>query len=284
MRRFFGLLATGSLGFALTGIIGIAIIFALLYPQTIEDFEQAINRTQKNTIIYDRNEKPFRILKGIENRLVVPHKDINRFLKLSVLAAEDSRFFQHRGIDIFRLFGALWVNIKKGSYRQGASTVTQQLVKITLLNPERTLRRKFREMFIALAIEIRLAKDKILEHYLNTIYLGHGNYGVEQASLSYFGKHAAELTLLESTFLAGVIKKPEFYLRIPKTLDAHAKYFPQSALVQVLKRQEYILKQLQSLQWITPQEYAQALKHPFRVRLPSHPIESGDYFLERHEI
>jgi len=280
MRRLFWLLIVGSLSFFLTGIVSFAIAFGIWYPDMVLNFEHAIRHIPQNTFIYDRHDKPFHILKGSENRLTVPQKDVSRYLKLSVLAAEDSRFFQHRGIDIFRLLHAVWINLKSGSYRQGASTITQQLVKITLLTPERTLTRKFREMFIALALELKYSKSKLLEHYLNSIYLGHGNYGVEQASISYFKKHAHELTLPESTFLAGIIKKPETYLRLPEKRRRVAQYYPNANLTSAFKRQHQILRQLRSLKWITAQEYATAIQKKIRIHLPHRSDRPGAYFIQ----
>jgi len=264
------LIVSGTLGY----------FFLKHYEQAVLDFEQAIMHVISNTVIHDRHGQPFRTLRGVESRLLVSRNAINRNLQISIIAAEDARFFQHRGIDIVRMFGAFWVNLRSGNYRQGASTITQQLVKLTLLTPERTLSRKFKEIFIALSLEMKLSKTAILEHYLNKIYLGHGNYGVEQAAQAYFHKHASELRLSESAFIAAIIKKPEHYLRLPKINLENKSYFPQSVLVAALTRQRIILKQLYEFQWIKKAAYQQALNETIHVHLPKPSSETGAYFVQ----
>ena len=176
-------------------------VFWLTYKEAVLDFEQAVKGLSSNTILYDRAGLPFHTLHGIESRLIIPQEQISRNLKISVLASEDARFFQHRGVDAFRLISAFWTNLRSGSYKEGASTITQQLVKLTLLSPEKTLFRKFREIAISISLEMKFSKQKILEYYLNTVYLGHGNFGIEQASLTYFNKHAENLTLAQACLL-----------------------------------------------------------------------------------
>ena len=150
-------------------------VFWMTYHEAVLDFEQAVEGLSSNTILYDRAGLPFNTLNGIESRLIIPQEQIGRNLKISVLASEDARFFQHRGVDAFRLISALWTNLRSGSYKEGASTITQQFVKLTLLSPEKTLFRKFREIAISITLEMKFSKQKILEYYLNTVYLGHGN-------------------------------------------------------------------------------------------------------------
>ncbi|MBF0239685.1 MAG: PBP1A family penicillin-binding protein [SAR324 cluster bacterium] len=250
------------------------------YPRIIHNFEKAVANIQKNTIIYDRYGKPFYSLRGEQNRLIISQNAINRYLKISVLAAEDARFLQHRGVNALRILAATWINLREGQYLQGASTITQQLSKITLLNFERSLTRKFKELFIALALEIRFSKSEILEYYLNAIYLGHGNYGVEQASLAYFQKHAAELTLGEAALLAGIIKKPETYLQFPESM-AITKSINLHDLTEATRRQSHILKQLLELGWITPEEYQQTLRETVIIHTPKSPKFTGSYFVQQ---
>jgi membrane peptidoglycan carboxypeptidase len=134
-KRFRGFLLLILLGTPLAFLFA-ASVFFLSHRESLLDFEKKIESISNNTILYDHLGNAFRSLKGLESRKILPIKDYNRKLQLSVLAAEDSRFFQHRGIDILRIFGAIWTNLQSNSFRQGASTITQQLVKVTLLDPE----------------------------------------------------------------------------------------------------------------------------------------------------
>ena len=209
-RRYSGFLLLILLGTPVLLLLAGSIFF-FSHRDALLDFENKIGSISNNTLLYDYRGRPFRSLKGLESREILSLSDFSRELQLSVLAAEDSRFFQHRGVDLLRIFGAIWANLQSGSVRQGASTITQQLVKVTLLEPEQTLRRKVKEMAISIWLELYLGKEKILEHYLNSIYLGHGHYGMERASQAYFQKNVNDLTLAQAAFLAALIKKPEHY-------------------------------------------------------------------------
>ena len=127
------------------------------------------------------------------------------------VAVEDKNFFQHHGFDLKRMIAAAFYNLTSFSYKEGASTISQQLVKNTQLTPEKSLTRKFKELRLAAQLESLYSKEAILEFYLNTIYFGKGAYGVESAALTYFGKHTGELTLSECAVLAAVVKSPYAY-------------------------------------------------------------------------
>ncbi|MDO5300837.1 MAG: PBP1A family penicillin-binding protein, partial [Clostridia bacterium] len=131
--------------------------------------------------------------------------------QMAFIAAEDLRFFDHSGIDIYRIFGALRSNLKSGTLAEGASTITQQLAKLTHLSAEKTLRRKLEEVYLAFQIERTYSKDEILEMYLNTVYFGRGAYGIQAAARAYFGVDASELSLSQSASLAAAIKAPSAY-------------------------------------------------------------------------
>ncbi len=147
----------------------------------------------------------------VERRTVVPIEAIPKVVKVAMLAAEDASFYQHEGLDYLGMLRALWVNLRSGSARQGGSTITQQVVKNVLLSHERTFERKARELLLARRIEQELSKDEILELYLNHIYLGHGRYGIEEASRYYFGKTVGSLDLAESATLASLPKGPGIF-------------------------------------------------------------------------
>ncbi len=262
-------------------VIVFLLIIVFSYPYIVDEFETALSQIQENTLIYDRHGQPYTIVDGVEDRQIIPREQAGRYLQLSILAIEDARFLQHRGVDLFRVFGALWVNLKGGAYLQGGSTITQQLIKLHLLSPRKTLKRKVKEMFMALAVEFKFDKWTIFEHYLNTIYLGYGNYGVQQAAFSYFDRPSAKLTLAQAAFIAGLIKKPEGYLRWPRNLDrSQHTHFPKSVLIQATRRQRLVLAQLYRYRWINQEEYQQALQEPLRVRLPSRLVSKAPYFVE----
>jgi penicillin-binding protein 1A len=147
----------------------------------------------------------------IERRLYTPIDQIPKALTQAVIAVEDTRFLEHPGLDIVGIGRAAWTNLKKGGRFQGASTITQQLARALFLSPERTYRRKIKELILAIKMEWVLTKDQILEMYLNQLYFGHGAYGIAAATLTYFDKSVTELSLPEAAFLAGLPKAPNTY-------------------------------------------------------------------------
>ncbi|MDU4959689.1 MAG: PBP1A family penicillin-binding protein [Sporomusaceae bacterium] len=146
-----------------------------------------------------------------ENRIVVPISRINPYIYQAIIANEDTRFYQHFGVDPIGILRAVVVNLRRGEVAEGGSTITQQLARNMFLNQEQTLTRKLREAVLALMIERRFSKQEILQAYLNQVYFGEGTYGVEAASQMYFGKHAADLSLAESALLAGLPRGPNLY-------------------------------------------------------------------------
>lgn len=162
------------------------------------------------SIFYDHKNRPaFTIFK--EQRLEVPLSNMSPNLKAAMIAIEDQRFYDHRGIDLIRVAGAALVNLKEQRVAQGASTITQQLARISFLTLDKTFTRKLQEVVLAALIENEYSKDQILELYLNKVYFGSGLYGAEAAALGYFGKHASDLTVAESAMLAGLVKAPSSY-------------------------------------------------------------------------
>jgi penicillin-binding protein 1A len=143
-----------------------------------------------------------------QRRTVVAYEQIPSHVENAFLAAEDADFYKHEGMDVLGMVRALFVNIKAGEVRQGASTITQQVVKIFLLTPERTFDRKVQELVLARRLEQALGKTEILELYLNEIYLGHGRYGIEEASWFYFGKSVKDIDLGQAALLATLPKAP----------------------------------------------------------------------------
>ena len=232
----------GSAGVA-GGLIGVAISYREL-PDVRSLASYSPNET---TYIYDINGKLLTNLHEEENRQVVPLDKISSHLKLSVLAIEDSNFYQHGGINPLGILRAAVTNYQAGQTVQGASTLSMQLVKNLYLTPERAFSRKLAEAVLALRIEQLLSKDELFELYLNQVYWGHNTYGVETAAQSYFNKSAEELSLAESAMMAGIIKAPE-------------GYSPFVDFDLAKEQQSIVLKRLVELKWITPDEADAALE------------------------
>jgi penicillin-binding protein 1A len=162
------------------------------------------------TTILDRDDQPaFTVYE--ERRLPVPLARVSPHVVQAVLAVEDERFYEHDGLDLRRIGGAMFANIREGGWAQGGSTITQQLARQSFLTSEKSLRRKLKEAYLAVRIERRFTKDEILETYLNKVYFGAGFYGIEAAARGYFGKAASDLDVAEAALLAGVIQAPSAY-------------------------------------------------------------------------
>ncbi|HWR44426.1 transglycosylase domain-containing protein [Sporomusa sp.] len=158
-------------------------------------------------------------------------------LQQAIIAVEDSRFYQHMGFDIEGILRATLVNVQTGSFAEGGSTITQQLIKNLFLTQERTLSRKLEEVILAIDIELRYSKEEILEMYLNTIYFGSGAYGIGEASTIYFGKPPFHLNLAECALLAGLPNAPS--LTSPYVDFAAAKQ-RQAVVLAAMARHSYI--------------------------------------------
>jgi len=189
---------------------------------------------------------------GVEHRDFVPIAKIPPMMKTAVLAIEDTRFYEHGGIDFIRALGAARANLR-GGFRQGASTITMQVARNFFLTNEKTITRKFTEIALAYKIEDSLTKDQILELYMNQIYLGQRSYGFSSAARSYFGKTLDALTLAETAMLAGLPQNP-------------ARTNPVSNPKRAQARQHAILKRLLELGEIDETQYKQALAEPLRVK------------------
>jgi penicillin-binding protein 1A len=162
------------------------------------------------TLLLDVHGKPaFTIFS--EQRIEVPLSQVSRHLVQAIVAVEDQRFYDHSGVDVIRILGAAVNNVRENRAAQGGSTLTQQLARQSFLTTDKTFRRKVKEVILAAKLEREFTKNQILELYLNKVYFGDGLYGVEAASLGYFGKHAAELELPEAALLAGLVKSPSTY-------------------------------------------------------------------------
>lgn len=161
--------------------------------------------------IYDQNGAFVARVQSTQNRVSIPLSQVPGTVQNAFLAAEDLRFYDHPGIDPVRILGAVWSNLRAGDYAEGASTITQQLVKLSHLSSQKTLGRKLEEIYLALQLDAQYSKDEILEMYLNYIYFGRGAYGIEAAARAYFGVSASELTAAQGAALAAAVKAPSLY-------------------------------------------------------------------------
>ncbi|HXF92024.1 MAG TPA: PBP1A family penicillin-binding protein [Nitrospiraceae bacterium] len=202
----------------------------------------------------------------IERRLLTPLQEIPKPLIQAVIAVEDTRFFEHPGLDVVGILRAAWTNLRRGGRVEGASTITQQLARSLFLSPERTFERKLKELILAYKMELVLTKEQILEMYLNQIYFGQGAYGVAAAAQTYFGKELPKLTLAEAAFLAGMPKSP-------------SAYSPFKAPERAKKRQEHVLARMEEAGFITPEEREQAAAEPLAFRRPG-AEQIAPYFIE----
>jgi len=192
---------------------------------------------------------------GEERRDVVHFKDVPDSLKKAILAIEDARFYDHGGVDLTGIVRAGFVALTNGHASQGASTITMQVARNFFLSSEKTYTRKIYEMLLAYRIERALTKDQILEVYMNQIYLGQRAYGFASAARVYFGKDLKDISLAEAAMLAGLPKAPSAYNPVVN---------PKRAKV----RQEYILQRMLELNFITREQYDEAVAQPLVVKGP----------------
>ena len=188
-----------------------------------------------------------------ERRIIVSMSEIPEMLKQAFIAAEDARFYTHKGIDVLSIIRAFIKNLEAGTIVQGGSTITQQVTKSFLLTPERSYVRKIKEAILAYRIDKSFSKDEVLFLYLNQIYLGHGAYGVEAASENYFGKSVGQLTLAETAILAGLPQAP-------------SKYSPFKAPEKAKQRQIYVLNRMVAEGYITNLEATEAINEKLDIK------------------
>ncbi len=249
------------IAFAVAGAI-LGTVFGILQSTDMLNTSDVLPDSY-TSVIYDADDNEVDKLHGEENREYVKLSAITTNMQNAVIAIEDQRFYEHNGIDIRGIMRAMAENIKTMSFSQGASTLTQQVLKNEVLEREKSLSRKIKEQYLAVSLENALkkqlgskdaAKKYILELYLNTIPLHHGLRGVEAASQYYFGKHASELTLAEAASIAGITKTPSLYA--PDMNQEASK-----------ERQMTVLKKMLDLNMITQAEYDEAAAEDSYVHL-----------------
>jgi len=223
---------------------------------SVEDFRPALS-----SVVLDSEGTPVGEF-YTERRRLTPLEKIPEHSRLAFVAAEDSKFFEHGGIDYAAIIRAALVDLRAREIKEGASTIAMQLVKQMLLGPEKKFRRKFREMILARKIEATFSKNEILYLYLNQIYFGHGAWGIGQAARSYFGKDVSELSISESALLAGLPQRP-------------SEYSPFRDAESAERRRRYVLTRMRAEGFISQAEYDEAVETP--------PVLEGDFHREDYE-
>jgi penicillin-binding protein 1A len=249
--RLFGLLlilfVLGTLSFAFGLVTSVASEIPSLDPARLQAREV-------DGYVYDRNgERVLAVLRGSQSRILVPSWKISNRMKLAIVAIEDKRFYEHRGVDLHGILRAVWQDLRNQRVVEGGSTITQQFVKNAYVKSQRSIGRKLKEAALAWQLEQRWSKDRILTAYLNTIYFGNGAYGVQQAALTYFhhGADPEHLGWAEAALLAGIPSDP-------------ARYDPVTNPAAARERRNTVLKAMLDQGDITYAEYANAS----RARLP----------------
>jgi len=271
MRAIFLTLKSLFLGLLLLFTIAIgsvAVAIASLWPK-LPSLEAILDYRPKIPLrVYDQDQELIGEF-GEERRTFVPIDQFPEVLKKAVLAAEDSKFYSHHGIDWEGVLRAAIANLKARKIREGASTITMQVARNFYLSKEKTFARKFREVLLAIKIEKALSKDQILELYMNQIYLGNRSYGFAAAANIYFGKDVRDLTLSEAALLAGLPQAP-------------SRYNPYNDEARSIWRQHYVLQRMKELGFIDDTDYVTALNAPLHfVRLERQkPLFSAPYVAE----
>lgn len=231
-------------------IIGLAVAGWLynLYDEIKHDIDTVINYSPKqSTQFFDRDGKLIANTFKEENREYVKYDDIPARIIEGLVAIEDTQFFEHYGVNPDAISRAMIKNIKAGTYVEGASTLTQQLIKMLVLTREKKLMRKVKEALLAIRLETMLSKEEILERYLNHVYFGHGYYGIKTAAKGYFNKDLYELSLKEMAILVGLPRAPSFY-------------DPTKNLKISLARANQVITRLNTLGWINKEQYESSMK------------------------
>lgn len=206
-----------------------------------------------SSFIYDKDDTQITSLRTDKSRIILDQSEIPEVMKQALIAIEDQRFEKHHGFDPIRFMGAVVANFKKGYGSQGGSTLTQQLVKIAVLeNPEKKLRRKIQEAIIALRLESKYTKPQILAMYLNNVYYGHRAHSLQTAAQVYFGKDAKDLQLHEAAMLAGVINAP-------------GRYSPYLNMEKAKQRQALVLSEMVEMNYISKAQADKAKEEPFTL-------------------
>jgi penicillin-binding protein 1A len=255
-----------GLSFLLSSFVGLVLYLFILLDipriETVKDY-----RPKMTTYVRDSRQS---IVKRIyeENRRLVSTDEMPALLPKAFVAAEDARFYEHPGVDIWSIFRALFYNIRVGSRAQGGSTITQQVTRSLLLSRKKVYSRKIKEAILAYRIDSVMSKDDILYIYLNQIYLGEGAYGVEAAARNYFNKGVDGLTLGEMALLAGLPQAP-------------SRYSPLKNFDRAKDRQAYVLNRMVEEGYITAATARRAFDQPLKLHKKEDMAGGAEYYLQQ---
>jgi len=244
-------------------LAGLTLVYSVDLPQ-IHDLERY--RPSTTTELLDQKGRPFGSF-ALERRVIVNYEDFAPVLRQAVISIEDKNFESHWGINVFRVAGAVWHDIRSKGRGQGASTLTMQLARNLFLSSERTAARKLQEAYLSIQIERSFTKEQIFTLYGNQIYLGHGQYGFEAASEYYFSKHASQLNLTEAALLAGLPKGP-------------VAYSPLLNPDKCIKRRNLVLTEMEGDKVISKQEADAAREAPLGLHIPQPEMSVAPWFVE----
>jgi penicillin-binding protein 1A len=254
------------LSIVFTIILGVAFIYA--YEEVSLNADKLINyKPETSSIILDRHGEKLAYVFKKQHRLYAQYDEIPGFLIEGLVAMEDTRFFEHNGVNPDAILRAIVKDIKAGAFVEGGSTLTQQLIKNKLLSNEKKLMRKVKEAILALKIEHELSKEEILERYLNEISYGNNYFGVKTAANGYFHKEMHALTLKESAMLVGIPNAPSFYNPI--------RHYKRS-----LDRANNVLYRMKNIGWITKEDYLKAVKESPKVYKTSLTQNIAPYIID----
>lgn len=243
--------------------VGLLLVYSTDLPQ-VDQLERY--RPSSITELYDDHGRIVGSF-ALQRRVVASYEDYPPVLRDALISIEDKEFYRHWGINVWRIAGAAYRDIRSGGRVQGASTLTMQLARNLFLSPDRSFHRKIQEALLAIQIERRFTKPQIFTLYANQIYLGHGVYGFEAASEFYFSKPAKQLTLDEAAVLAGLPKSPGYYS--PITHPDHA-----------LKRRNLVINSMLEDGELTAQQATEARNQPLMLRVAHDPGSIAPYFVE----
>ena len=272
---------------AVTVVLGGIAVFGLVmgvakaYVDTTPDLDiSGLTRSERTSYIYDKNGELITTFAGMEYRDWVDISEIPDMLKNALISIEDVRFYKHGGVDFKRLFSAV-VNTFRNQNTHGGSTLTQQLIKNKILSNEQSYKRKIQEAYLAYELENTISKDKILEAYMNDVFLGESNYGFAAAAKDYFGKTLRELTIRECAMLAGMVQKP--YYTNPRANTYSRFYEDGTNKMDVTdKRTNIVLAAMYDSGCITHEQYRSALEETVTIIEKSEKQQLYDmpYFVE----
>jgi penicillin-binding protein 1A len=228
-----------------TSIISIYLLYVYLFSKSILEDNIVNYSSPKTTQVFDKKGDLIANIFDKEHRLFVPYKEIPIGIIEALVATEDTSFFEHNGINIEAIIRAIVKDVKARKFIEGASTITQQLIKVSLLTRDKTIVRKIKEVVMSLRLETLLSKEDIIERYLNEIYFGHSYHGIKTASNGYFRKELNELTLKEIAMLVGIPKAP-------------TSYNPTRYYEKCINRANKVLLRLKTIGWIDSQSFLDA--------------------------